>query len=304
MIDDAGSDQHRKTDFCPYVGLAPFDHAHWDYYFGRELDASTLADNALYALATVLYGPSGIGKSSLINIGLPKELAKRRRGADVVVFRRWQRRNLPTALMAQISRTLRLPSKVLHEAPRRRVSDFVRFVVTHRSRPLVIVFDQFEEYFVYRPSERDFLLEAELDQIIHEDALDVQLLFAIREDRYHLLDSLRLTIPAILDNTLELGHLNEEAVRAAIVKPLEVYNAQYRQGRDPIPPPGFVDRLISELRQVETGGGRADAVAPTERRIELPYLQLALEKIWKAAGGAGMRGLTTATPLRSASAIF
>ena len=58
-----------NADFCPYVGLAPFEADHADYYFGRDLDAATLADNVLGAPVTVLYGASG-HVSPLLQLGL------------------------------------------------------------------------------------------------------------------------------------------------------------------------------------------------------------------------------------------
>ncbi len=61
----------REPD-SPYVGLAPFETEHADYFFGRSLDSAVLADNVLARPITVLYGASGVGKSSVLNVGLPK----------------------------------------------------------------------------------------------------------------------------------------------------------------------------------------------------------------------------------------
>lgn len=276
------------SDFCPYLGLAPFDRSHQDYYFGRDLDAATLVDNVLHAPTTVLYGPSGVGKSSLINVGLPKALAHRRRGVRLVVFRHWQEPDAHAALIRAVAEAMGQPAG--HDD----LYGVLRMAVEAGSGPgpLVIVLDQFEEYFAYRPDRRDEGLEAALDRIAADDRLGVRLLFAMREDRYHLLDGLRAAIPPILDNTLELDHLDDDGVRDAIAKPLAVYNEHHRAGRPPIPPPGITERLIADLRNADTGSGKAAA----ERRIELPYLQLALEKIWKAAGGAGMRSLDDGFP--------
>ena len=120
-------------------------------------------------------------------------------------------------------------------------------------KPLVIILDQFEEYFAYRSGDRD--LEKQLDTIVRDKSLDARLMIVLREDRYYLLDRLRLTIPDILENTLELGHLGDKAVREAITRPIDEFNARIRGGKNPVAiTPGFVDRVLAELRQVETGG--------------------------------------------------
>jgi ABC-type phosphate transport system ATPase subunit len=59
---------------CPYVGLDPFDTAHADYFFGRRRESKIIADHVLARPVTVLYGPSGVGKSSILNVGLPRML--------------------------------------------------------------------------------------------------------------------------------------------------------------------------------------------------------------------------------------
>ena len=50
------------------VGLAPFEDSELDalYFFGRERDTEIVVANLIASRLTVLYGPSGVGKSSLL----------------------------------------------------------------------------------------------------------------------------------------------------------------------------------------------------------------------------------------------
>ena len=52
----------------PYRGLAPFEDTELDalYFFGRERDTEIVVANLIASRLTVLYGPSGVGKSSLL----------------------------------------------------------------------------------------------------------------------------------------------------------------------------------------------------------------------------------------------
>jgi hypothetical protein len=61
---------------CPYVGLDPFESAHAAYFFGRGRESKIIADHVIARPVTVLYGPSGVGKSSILNVGLPAALAQ------------------------------------------------------------------------------------------------------------------------------------------------------------------------------------------------------------------------------------
>src|SRR5262249_46922847 len=53
---------------APFRGLAPFDESELDalLFFGRETETEIAVANLLAARLTILYGPSGVGKSSLL----------------------------------------------------------------------------------------------------------------------------------------------------------------------------------------------------------------------------------------------
>jgi WD40 repeat protein len=266
--------------FCPYVGLAPFEASHAEYYFGRGLDAANLADNVLVAPVTVLYGASGVGKTSLLNVGLRKALKTFGRDATLVLFRRWQGDQFRPSLLREIASAAGIPASDLHAAPRD-LADFAAWIGERTGKPLILGLDQFEEYFVYQDRERARTFEEELDALVRPGAADAHVLIAVRDDRYHLLDRLRSTVSGILDNSLELAHLDESAVREAISGPIAVYNQRHPRAEPIVLEPVFVDRLVAQLREVEAGVGKG-ALDAEDREIELPYLQLALIKIWQA----------------------
>src|SRR5258705_6331118 len=65
-----GGDPMRPTS--PYRGLAPFEDTELDelFFFGRERDRKVIAANLVASRLTVLYGPSGVGKSSALGAGV------------------------------------------------------------------------------------------------------------------------------------------------------------------------------------------------------------------------------------------
>jgi RecA-family ATPase len=57
-------------DVCPFVGLRPYTDAERDYFFGRERDQRVISSNLYAASLTILYGESGVGKSSVLLAGV------------------------------------------------------------------------------------------------------------------------------------------------------------------------------------------------------------------------------------------
>ena len=78
----------------PYKGLASFDDSEHDalLFFGRERERDVIVANVLASRLTVLYGESGVGKSSVLRAGVVRELRRRRCGARSPPFRGSSRR--------------------------------------------------------------------------------------------------------------------------------------------------------------------------------------------------------------------
>jgi WD40 repeat protein/DNA-binding SARP family transcriptional activator len=60
----------RARDVCPYQGLAPFEAADAEFFFGRERLIDELVGRLADAPLLAVIGPSGSGKSSLLKAGL------------------------------------------------------------------------------------------------------------------------------------------------------------------------------------------------------------------------------------------
>ena len=74
----------------PYKGLAAFGDSALDalLFFGRERERETIVANVLASRLTVLFGPSGVGKSSLLRAGVAQRLRALGGGA-VIVHGEW-----------------------------------------------------------------------------------------------------------------------------------------------------------------------------------------------------------------------
>ena len=72
----------------PFRGFLPFSEADSIYFFGREKERQVILANLLTRRLTVVYGPSGVGKSSLINAGVVAALRSSSSGQPAVGLER------------------------------------------------------------------------------------------------------------------------------------------------------------------------------------------------------------------------
>src|SRR5260370_23103900 len=86
---------------CLYQGLRPYEEEDREYFFGRSREQKTVISNLYGSSLTVLYGTSGVGKTSLLLASVVPELELNHRVAPVV-FRRWQGDTFLDLLRAEI----------------------------------------------------------------------------------------------------------------------------------------------------------------------------------------------------------
>src|SRR3954453_13662272 len=77
----------------PYRGLLPFSGEDEPYFFGRAAEREIIAANLIAAPLTILYAPSGVGKTSVLRAGVANDLEASPEsdaaGLLVAVVRRW-----------------------------------------------------------------------------------------------------------------------------------------------------------------------------------------------------------------------
>src|SRR5947207_11486575 len=106
----------------PYKGLAAFEDSAVDalFFFGRDRDSQVIAANLMASRLTVLFGPTGVGKTSVLRAGVAYKL-RQEAGVDVRIHSSW----------------IGDPGEALTAVASRTTDD------------LYLILDQFEEYFLY-----------------------------------------------------------------------------------------------------------------------------------------------------------
>jgi hypothetical protein len=276
----------------PYVGLTYFTAADATRFFGREAEAEIIATNLLSSPLTVLYGDSGVGKSSLLRAAMPQQLRRLegvpdgdRSEVTVVFCSDW--RDDPIRALADAVRD----ADPQVDAPADDLLATVHAAVRTCSE-LFVVLDQFEEYFLYHDASDDRWLADELRRVLADRALPVSFMISLRADALARLDRLR-EIPRLFDRRLELRPLTREGAREAIVRPLEAFN-QMTDGAPVSIEPELVDVVLS---QVTTGRIALGAIGEpsADGDIEAHYLQLVMQRLWDEEQAAGSSVLRLAT---------
>jgi WD40 repeat protein len=290
----------------PYQGLIPYDEADAPFFFGREKETRLITANLFASPLTLLYGASGVGKSSVLRAGVARQL-REREDLLVVVFNSWQR-NPVSDLIQAIADQAKLAdaakwSEAMSLMPRdseASLGEFLAICASQLQRRLMIILDQFEEYFLYHPVDDEFA--AEFCKAVTKPQAPVSFLISIREDFYAKLDRFEGRIPSLYDNYLRIEHLDRKAARIAIEKPIVEYNQRYADDGQFMIEPELVSAVLS---QVETGqviigeAGRGVIEAKphedSEAQIETPFLQLVMTRIWEKELADGSHRLQLAT---------
>jgi WD40 repeat protein len=285
----------------PYKGLAAFDDTDLDalLFFGRSWETEVVASNVLASRLTVLYGPSGVGKSSLLRAGVVRALREEGGSSPsaVAVYASWSGDplvGLEEAARAAVADALgREPA----DAPGG-LTDRLAAWSAELGAELCLMLDQLEELFLYHPgSEGAGGFVDLLPELVTRPGLHVNVLLGIRDDALAQLDVLKGRIPGLFANSLRLDHLDREAARAAILGPIERYNALAAAGAAVVIEPQLVETVLDEVAQgrIDLGGhGSAETVGNADR-VETPYLQLVLQRVWEVERERGSTTLRLET---------
>lgn len=286
----------------PYVGLTFYTQQDAAMFFGRESEQTVLISNLRASRLTLLYAQSGAGKSSLLRAGVASRLAEL---AQRSFRQRGTARNIPVVFSSwRDDPTVELIGEIRHA-----IAPFVQAIPPQASAPdrleaaieaasvatdatLLVILDQFEEYFLYRSREvRDRPFADELAACINRPDLRVHFLISIREDAYSGLgDLFKGRISNVYGNYFHLEHLTREAAREAIEKPVASFN-QLHPDQAPVEiEPGLVDAVLDQLRPdqfaFDQGGvGRladGNGARPVRDEVAAPYLQLVMKRLWDA----------------------
>lgn len=195
----------------PYKRLLSYQPEDAFLFFGRRKESEQLLSLVHANQLVVLYGDSGVGKSSLLGAGLIPMLE----AGDYMVLRE--------RILESPSVTLRhrLAEKLNGESSKDASLPDLLSAVTAEGT-LVIILDQFEEFFTRLDSAERASFTGELAGIFSQPDLPVKWVLSLRSEYLAHLNELRPFIPDIFKTDFYLAPLDRESTADAISKPLSL----------------------------------------------------------------------------------
>jgi hypothetical protein len=240
----------------PWLGLSSYTEETRAYFHGRDEEATELARRVQRKNLTVLFGQSGLGKTSLLRAGLVPRL--RGEGFCPVYVRVDYNPDSPSPSEQIKQAIFRATTEAGHwSRPGTAIEGESLWEFLHHRGDLLrdssgrtllplLIFDQFEEIFTLAQADdagrlraKEFLadladlvenrppiaLEARLDQdeAAAEDfdfaRADYRILIALREDYLAHLESVKGVMPSITQNRMRLARMTGAQALSAVVKP-------------------------------------------------------------------------------------
>lgn len=295
----------------PYRGLQPYTEDDEALFFGRDAEKAILIDKILADKLTLLFAATGVGKSSLLQAAVMPELKRpHRENLDVVYYNDWvtpplrgltatiistlqERGKIDATTFSSIAAQSKHPSPTLPEgegdAPLLRrgdggevpgsLQDLLTVCATFASEPLIIILDQFEEFFQYQRYTADFTpFLQQLSEAVRDRETPVTFLISMREDFALNLNAFKGYLPnTLFENYYRLEKLEVAAAKAAIAEPVERFGFRYEEG--------LLDELLSDLAEQERENriGTRKEILPEHapKFVEPPNVQIVCEQLWE-----------------------
>ncbi len=283
------------------MGLTHFTEENADRFFGRDTECALIIGNLRAARLTLLYAESGVGKSSVLRAGV---VARLRSFADRDVEARGSPRLVPVvfsswsdapvaALIRAIGDAVRpyLAEEDVLDLPEDDLEAAIEAASDAIDATLLIILDQFEEYFLYPEDEVDEKkVGAQVARCVNRADLRANFLISIREDSYSRLgDLFRGKVRNVYANFLHLDFLDRAGAREAIEKPIAA--GPFEVELD------LVDAVLDQVGRApaaSSGNGKG-AGANADDGVETTYLQLVMRRLWEVESGSGSHELRLRT---------
>jgi WD40 repeat protein len=226
-------------------------------FFGRDREIEELYHRVFEGKIMLVYGVSGTGKSSLIHCGLANKFQETdwlplviRRGGNII-------ESMAAAIYSAslTSQQNKLVSPV----------DFkkgVRSLYLDHYKPVYFIFDQLEELFIFGTKEEDESFIKILKTLLASD-LQCKFIFILREEFLGWLSTFEKSIPGFFNNRMRIEKMDIGNAKSVIEGPCKIFNIDIEEG--------LAEKMLQKL------------CPPNESEIELTYLQVYLDKIFRLA---------------------
>jgi WD40 repeat protein len=249
----------------PYKFLDSYSKEDRDIFFGRDKEIEELHSRVFESRILIVYGTSGTGKSSLINCGL----ANKFNDSDWLPVTIRRGLNVNQSLFDCLDRigitNLLSGEKEIKGNKNKDIVKIIRSIYLDHFKPVYLIFDQFEELFIFGNNQEKDELISSIKKVIDSD-LQCRFIFSIREEYLAGATEFEKIIPSFLTNRIRIEKMTRQNAIHVIEGPCHLNKIDVE--------PGFSVMLLEKLN-------------PDNPDVELTWLQVYLDKIFCMASQDG-----------------
>jgi WD40 repeat protein len=245
----------------PYKFLDSYSKEDRDIFFGRDKEIEELHSRVFVSRILVVYGTSGTGKSSLINCGLANKFNDSdwlpvtvRRGLNI-------NQSLSDSLDKASITGLSSVKKDLSGGLSGNIAKIIQSIYLDHFKPVYIIFDQFEELFIFGSNEEKDELISSVKNVLYSD-LQCRFIFSVREEYLAGFTEFEKVIPSFLSNRIRIEKMTRQNAIQVIEGPCRLNGIDIEAG--------FSEKLLDKLN-------------PGNPEVELTWLQVYIDKIFRIA---------------------
>jgi WD40 repeat protein/energy-coupling factor transporter ATP-binding protein EcfA2 len=241
----------------PYKFLDSYTEQDRDIFFGRDLEIEEVYKKVFQGQTLFIYGESGTGKSSLISCGLANRFKK----SDWLPVKVRRGENINQSLLNELDKLVLTRVDDLNGSFSKNLYKYTRSLYLDYFKPVYFIFDQFEELYLLGTREewREFILGI---KALTQKDLNVHFIFIIRSEYLHFLSEFEEELPGVFNNKIRIEKITRQRAKECIEGPCNIFNIEIDDD--------FSDELL-------------DRLSPDSIEVELTYLQVYLDQVYKMA---------------------
>jgi WD40 repeat protein len=254
----------------PFKFLDAYSKEDRDIFFGRDHEIEELYQRVFESKILLVCGISGTGKSSLIQCGLANKFEESdwlpvnvRRGNNMLESLVKELQKVAITKLKQNSPPGQGEYPMTEASWGEGVVSLLQSIYLDHFKPVYLIFDQFEELFIFgNPEERKEFITA-IKKIVDSD-VQCKIILVMREEYLASAIEFEREIPTILTNRMRIEKMTWANAKDAIEGPCSVAGIELEEG--------FAEAVLEKLN-------------PDSSEVELTYLQVMLDKLFKIATG-------------------
>jgi WD40 repeat protein len=239
----------RKVVDVPFKFLDSYTIEDKNIFFGRDNETDEIFRKLYSGKLLLVYGKSGTGKSSIINCGLISRIPQE----DIYPINIRCGKKANDNFISEIKKY----SNAKYDNPLEILED----IFYEHSKPIALIFDQFEEIFILSDDEEREKLAKGLNEIL-KSRLKINIILIIREEYFANLTEFEAIIPGLYENRTRIERMNKSAAKEAIIKPCKTCSVGIEDG--------LADKIIEHLTGQTEG-------------LELTWLQILMDRLYRTA---------------------